>query len=265
LSANPSGGSLTDKRGPLERFSASGAADYGKDGPPADAELLRAEGICKRYRVGSTRLDVLVGIDLEVKRGSIVAILGASGVGKSTLLHILGGLDRPSAGRVTVGSTDMFAYGEEKLARFRNSSMGFVFQFHHLLPEFTAVENVMMPALVARRDREVAHERACSLLEEVGLYGRREHKPSELSGGEGQRVAVARALMNEPWLVLADEPSGNLDASSGRELHRLFRDLNHRKRQTFIIVTHNPDLAAIADSVYTLERGILSESPRAGI
>jgi lipoprotein-releasing system ATP-binding protein len=211
--------------------------------------------------MGATQLDVLLGIDLEVKRGSVVAVLGASGVGKSTLLHILGGLDRPSEGRVMVGSTDMFAFGEQGLARFRNESMGFVFQFHHLLPEFTAVENVMMPALVAKWERDAAYDRARTLLEEVGLHGRSEHKPSELSGGEGQRVAVARALMNDPWLVLADEPSGNLDASSGGELHRLFDDLNSRKGQTFIIVTHNPDLAAIADSVFTLQGGLLSEGP----
>lgn len=224
-------------------------------------ELLRAENIHKYYRVGSNELQVLLGVDLEVKRGSIVAVLGASGVGKSTLLHILGGLDRPSKGRVMVGSTDMFAYGDEGLARFRNESMGFVFQFHHLLPEFTAVENVMMPAIVAKWARAAAFERACALLEEVGLYGRREHKPSELSGGECQRVAVARALMNDPWLVLADEPSGNLDASSGGELHGLFSDLNDRKGQTFVIVTHNPDLAAVADRVFTLQGGRLSEGP----
>jgi lipoprotein-releasing system ATP-binding protein len=227
----------------------------------AGPELLRAEDIHKYYRVGSNQLQVLLGIDLEVRRGSIVAVLGASGVGKSTLLHILGGLDRPSEGRVMVGATDMFAYGDEGLARFRNESMGFVFQFHHLLPEFTAVENVMMPAIVAKWTRAAAMERASTLLEEVGLYGRGEHKPSELSGGECQRVAVARALMNDPWLVLADEPSGNLDASSGGELHKLFGDLNAQKGQTFVIVTHNPDLAALADSVFTLKGGLLSEGP----
>lgn len=221
--------------------------------------FLRAEGVHKYYKVGENELKVLIGADLEIERGSIVAVLGASGVGKSTLLHILGGLDRPTSGRVLLDGTDIFAYGEEKLARFRNQSMGFVFQFHHLLPEFTAVENVMMPALLGGSDKRSAFDRACVLLEEVGLQGRREHKPSELSGGEKQRVAVARALMNEPWLVLADEPSGNLDASSGGELHRLFKGLNERKGQTFVLVTHNPDLAGVADRVLTLEGGRLNE------
>lgn len=222
-------------------------------------EFLKAEGIHKYYRIGDNELKVLTGVDLEVRRGSVLAVLGASGVGKSTLLHILGGLDRPTQGRVLLGNTDMFAYGEEELARFRNKSMGFVFQFHHLLPEFTAVENVMMPALLGGSNRNVAFARASSLLEEVGLRERREHKPSELSGGEKQRVAVARALMNDPWLVLADEPSGNLDASSGGELHNLFRGLNDRKGQTFVIVTHNRHLAEMAEKVLTLRDGCLSE------
>jgi lipoprotein-releasing system ATP-binding protein len=152
----------------------------------------------------------------------------------------------------------MFAYGERDLARFRNESMGFVFQFHHLLPEFTAIENVMMPALLGGRERRGASKRAASLLEEVGLHGRGEHKPSELSGGEKQRVAVARALMNEPWLVLADEPSGNLDADSGAGLHALFKGLNECEGQTFVIVTHNRDLAGIADRVLTLKDGVVN-------
>lgn len=222
-------------------------------------EFLRAEGIYKSYRIGDNELRVLRGLDLEVRRGCVLAVLGASGAGKSTLLHILGGLDRPTSGRVLLGGTDMFAFGEEDLARFRNESMGFVFQFHHLLPEFTAVENVMMPALLRGSDRRTALKRASSLLEEVGLFGRMEHKPSELSGGEKQRVAVARALMNDPWLVLADEPSGNLDATSGGELHSLFRGLNENKGQTFVIVTHNPDLAGMADRVLTLRNGRLIE------
>jgi len=222
-----------------------------------EGELLRAESVYKSYRIGDNELEVLKGLDLEVRRGSVVAVLGASGVGKSTLLHILGGLDRPTRGRVLLGATDMFALGEEELARFRNECMGFVFQFHHLLPEFTAVENVMMPALLRGEDKRRAHDRAARLLEEVGLVGRMEHKPSELSGGEKQRVAVARALMNDPWLVLADEPSGNLDATSGGELHALFKGLNENKGQTFVIVTHNPELAAMADTVFTLRDGRL--------
>ncbi len=218
-------------------------------------DILRAEGIHKGFKVGRTELRVLRGVDFQVERGSIVAVLGASGAGKSTLLHILGGLDRPTTGRVLVGETDVFAYGEVELARFRNRSMGFVFQFHHLLPEFTALENVMMPALLGGVGRREALERARTLLEEVGLHGRGEHKPAELSGGEKQRVAVARALMNDPWLVLADEPSGNLDATSGNELHGLFKSLNMRKGQTFVIVTHSSELAGIADRVLTLRDG----------
>ncbi len=221
-------------------------------------DLIRAEGIHKYFKVSRRELRVLMGAELEVERGSIVAVVGASGVGKSTLLHILGGLDRPTRGKVLVGETDMFAYGEKDLARFRNESMGFVFQFHHLLPEFTAIENVMMPALLGGVDRRRASERAGSLLEEVGLRGRGEHKPSELSGGEKQRVAVARALMNDPSLVLADEPSGNLDAGSGAELHALFKSLNQRKGQTFVIVTHNRELAAIADRILTLKDGVVN-------
>jgi lipoprotein-releasing system ATP-binding protein len=220
---------------------------------------LYAEGVHKYYKVGDNELKVLTGADLEIRSGSITAVLGASGVGKSTLLHILGGLDRPSKGRVLLGDTDIFSLSEDKLARFRNESMGFVFQFHHLLPEFTAVENVMMPALLGGAEREAAYEKASALLDEVGLHGRLEHKPSELSGGEKQRVAVARALTNDPWLVLADEPSGNLDASSGGELHNLFKGLNEGKKQTFVVVTHNPGLAAMADRVLTLENGRLRE------
>jgi lipoprotein-releasing system ATP-binding protein len=223
-------------------------------------DLIRAVGVHKYFEVSHRELRVLRGVDLEVERGSIVAVVGASGVGKSTLLHILGGLDRPTKGKVLVGETDMFAYGEKDLARFRNESMGFVFQFHHLLPEFTAVENVMMPALLGGADRRGASERAASLLEEVGLHGRGEHKPSELSGGEKQRVAVARALMNDPWLVLADEPSGNLDADSGAGLHALFRSLSGNKGQTFVMVTHNRDLAEIADRVLTLKEGVVSQT-----
>ncbi|MCX5800676.1 MAG: ABC transporter ATP-binding protein [Candidatus Eisenbacteria bacterium] len=205
--------------------------------------------------MGRHVLSVLKGVDLEIAEGQILALVGASGVGKSTLLHILGALDRPDRGSVRLDSQEVFSMDDESLAGFRNHTVGFVFQFHHLLPEFTALENVMLPALIAGEPVERCKIRARKLLEEVRLIDREEHKPGELSGGEQQRTAVARALMNDPRIVLADEPSGNLDRTSGDELHALLRELSRTRRQTFVIATHNEKLAEAADRVVKLEEG----------
>ena len=217
--------------------------------------ILSAKDVHKSFRMGEHVLKVLKGVNLEVGRGEIVALVGASGVGKSTLLHILGALDRPDCGSVRLDSQEVFAMNDEDLATFRNRTVGFVFQFHHLLPEFTALENVMLPGLIAGEPAEKCGERARRLLAEVGLIEREEHKPGELSGGEQQRTAVARALMNDPRIVLADEPSGNLDRASGDELHALLRKLSETHRQTFVIATHNEKLADSADRVVKLEDG----------
>lgn len=222
--------------------------------------LLTVSGVSKQYDTGGdTPLEVLKGVDLQVRAGEIVSIVGESGSGKSTLLHIIGALDRPTSGTVEFKGRDLSTESDEALATFRNRSVGFVFQFHHLLPEFSAVENVAMPALIQHRAVDEARPRALELLSLLGLKDRADHRPSELSGGEKQRVAVARALMNEPALVLMDEPTGNLDAQTAAPLHdeieRLSRDLG----QTFVIVTHNPALSGIADRVLLLEHGALRD------
>lgn len=201
-------------------------------------------------------LKVLKGIDLEVQQGEIISIVGSSGAGKSTLLHILGTLDRPDSGAYFFKDTDLARLSEKALAQFRNKNIGFVFQFHQLLPEFSALENVCMPAFIGGVSRDEAFARAEELLQYLGLASRVDHKPSQLSGGEQQRVAVARALMNKPSLVLADEPSGNLDSANARELHKLFFDLRDAFRQTFIIVTHNEELADMADRKMTIRDGV---------
>lgn len=219
---------------------------------------LRGRGIWKEYKTGKdVSLQVLKGVDLEIRQGEIVVVIGPSGSGKSTLLHILGGLDKPTSGGVIIGGEDIFSFGEDKRTAFRNSKLGFIFQFHHLLPEFTALENVAMPALVGGEELKSAKVRARNLLKEVGLEERDGHKPGELSGGEQQRVAVARALMNDPSLVLADEPSGNLDEENGLKLHRLMIDLAKRRGLTFVIATHNPDLTKRGDRVLRLVDGKL--------
>jgi lipoprotein-releasing system ATP-binding protein len=192
-------------------------------------------------------LKVLRGVNLSVDKSEIVAIVGASGAGKSTLLHIIGTLDKPDRGNVTIDGKEPFQLTQKKLSQFRNHAIGFVFQFHHLLPEFTALENVMIPAMIAGTGKSESSKRAKELLSQLGLGERLTHKPSALSGGEQQRVAVARALINNPAVVLADEPSGNLDSKAAEELHRLFFDLRDRLGQTFIIVTHNIELAGMAD------------------
>lgn len=225
-----------------------------------DGVLLTADSVSRRYATAAGSLEVLRAVSLDVRIGEIVAITGESGTGKSTLLHILGALDRPTSGSVRYEGEDIFAMGDEELAGFRNRSVGFVFQFHHLLPEFTALENVAMPALIGGSSLASAAPRAGSLLDLLGLAARQEHRPSQLSGGEQQRVAVARALMNEPRLVLMDEPTGNLDTRTAEALHDEIVRLCRQRGQTFVIVTHNPSLAARADRVLDLHDGQLTEA-----
>ncbi len=213
--------------------------------------MIKAININKSYG----DLHVLRDVNLEVQQGEVVSIVGASGAGKTTLLQILGTLDRPDSGRVIHGDTDVTTLNDNELARFRNRHIGFVFQFHNLLPEFTALENACMPALIAGRPMAEAKERAMELLTFLKIDGRASHKPAALSGGEQQRVAVARALINNPLVVLADEPSGNLDSAHARELHELFFSLREQYRQTFLIVTHNDELAAMADRKITIKDG----------
>jgi len=201
------------------------------------------------------KLDVLQGVDLEVKSGEMIAVVGASGVGKSTLLHILGTLDRPDSGKVTINDKEVFSLDDKILANFRNRTIGFVFQFHHLLPEFTCQENLIIPKLIAGEKKEQAMQKASELLQEIGLKNRMFHRPLELSGGEQQRLAVARALVNSPQVVLADEPSGNLDQKSAESLMELLVNLNKNKKQTFIIATHNLKLSKIADRIFEMREG----------
>jgi lipoprotein-releasing system ATP-binding protein len=219
--------------------------------------VLEAIDLGKAYPTPGGDLRVLEGLAFRPRRGALTAIVGASGVGKSTLLHILGTLDRPTSGKVLYAGRDLFSLSSAELARFRNRSIGFVFQFHHLLPEFTALENVMMPGLVARRTRSDAEAQAAALLDSVGLAPRSGHRPGELSGGEQQRVAVARALVNRPDLLLADEPSGNLDRASSEDLHALLERLVRETGQTTVVATHDERLAVRADEVYRLEGGKL--------
>lgn len=214
--------------------------------------MLQAAKITKNYQ----GLEVLKGVDLEVSRGEIVTIVGSSGAGKSTLLHILGTLDEPSSGTVTLQGTLVSGLRGKALSAFRNRHIGFVFQFHHLLAEFTALENVCIPGLISgTRSRKEVRRRAEELLSTLNLSDRLGHKPSELSGGEQQRVAVARALINQPDIIFADEPTGNLDSVNARELHRLFYQLRDQFRQTFVIVTHNEDLAALSDRQLMMKDG----------
>jgi len=205
--------------------------------------FVRIEGLAKTYLMGERRLEVLRGVDLEIADGELVALTGPSGAGKSTFLHLLGTLDVPTRGRILYDGEDVFERGEEGLASFRNQTIGFVFQSHHLLPEFTALENTMMPALIRRVSRGEARRRAAEMLGQVGLGDRMEHRPGELSGGEQQRVALARALCLGPRLLLADEPTGNLDPQTAEGIHALLADLNARLRITAVVVTHNERLA----------------------
>jgi lipoprotein-releasing system ATP-binding protein len=220
--------------------------------------MLKAAGVHKIYRQVSNELHVLKGIDLEISQGDVVSIVGPSGAGKSTLLHILGGLDKPDEGTVNFDDQDLYALKENQLARIRNQKVGFIFQFYHLLPEFTALENVILPALVHRGDSLPALEKkGLSLLSEVGLKERARHKPGELSGGEQQRVAIARALVNEPRIIFCDEPTGNLDSESGEMVIRLLLELNARNHQTFVIVTHDDGIAKRSHKTIYMKDGNL--------
>ena len=238
---------------------ALGTRDASPERPVSAARpvLVEARGLGKSYPTATGALTVLADLDVEIRAGEMVAVVGESGTGKSTLLHLLGTLDRPTEGTVRFRGEDVFARSDEALAAFRNRSVGFVFQFHHLLPEFSAVENVEMPALIARAGGPASHARATELLVGLGLGERLDHRPSQLSGGEQQRVAVARALMNKPGLVLMDEPTGNLDVKTAGRLHDELRRLSHADEQAFVIVTHNPALAALADRTLRLDGGRL--------
>jgi lipoprotein-releasing system ATP-binding protein len=217
--------------------------------------MIIVKDLHKSFPMGEQTLTVLKGIDLTIERGELIAVVGASGAGKSTLLHILGLLDRPSKGTVCFEGQDLFQLSEAAQAEFRNRRIGFVFQFHHLLPEFTALENACMPALIQRREPQEVRQEAIGLLKDVGLGPRLQHKPGELSGGEQQRVAVARALLQKPDLVLADEPTGNLDTHTGDALFALMRELNKARGTTFVIVTHNDKLSAQADRILHMQDG----------
>ena len=219
--------------------------------------LVSARSLNKQYVVGSQRIHVLRDLDLEVEKGEMVAVVGASGVGKSTLLHLLGGLDRADGGTIRVGDAEVTSMSDAALVEFRNANVGFVFQFHHLLPEFDAIDNVAMPMRIARAAPEAARARASELLQRVGLGERVAHRPGMLSGGEQQRVAVARALIMSPALLLADEPTGDLDETTADSLHALLQQMHAERGLTSIIATHNPRLAAACDRVLRLEHGRL--------
>jgi len=220
--------------------------------------ILSARGLKKTYAVGKRALEVLRGVDLEISRGDFVALRGASGTGKSTLLHLIGGLDLPNAGEIIFCGQNLAAFSESRLTNFRNRRVGFVFQAYHLLPELTALENVCLPARIARTPAAQAEKRGRELLARVGLGERLEHKPSELSGGEQQRVAIARALVNEPELLLADEPTGNLDSHTGGEIIELLKQLRAEKQMTLVIATHDSKVAATAPRVIELVDGLIA-------
>jgi lipoprotein-releasing system ATP-binding protein len=220
--------------------------------------FIEVTALSKSYPVGGTRLSVLRGLDLALEQGEMVAIVGASGVGKSTLLHVLGGLDSPDSGTVRINQNEIWRLSDAELVAFRNRHVGFVFQFHHLLPEFTALENAEMPLRIARRPAGERMERAMVLLERVGLSERLQHKPGMLSGGEQQRVAISRALVMHPTLLLADEPTGDLDEHTADALHDLLREMHRERGLTSVIATHNPRLAAACDRILRLEDGRLT-------
>ncbi|MDD4879658.1 MAG: ABC transporter ATP-binding protein [Candidatus Omnitrophica bacterium] len=217
--------------------------------------MIEARALRKVYKNGAKELEVLKGVDLKVGRSEILAVLGPSGAGKSTLLHLLGGLDSPTAGEVLIGGTDIYALGDRERARIRNTKIGFVFQFYHLLPEFDALENVMLPLLIKGEGPAGLRERGAGLLKAIGLEGRMNHRPGQLSGGEQQRVAIARALINAPELLLCDEPTGNLDSESGENIIELLWELNKSRKMTLIIVTHDAQIAKAAQRVLHIRDG----------
>ncbi|MBF0472893.1 MAG: ABC transporter ATP-binding protein [Nitrospirae bacterium] len=221
--------------------------------------LIKTSELCKSYITKAGQIDIIKGIDMTVSTGEVIAIIGASGVGKSTLLHLLGGLDTPTSGKIFHNDKDIFNLTPQELALFRNQSIGFIFQFHHLLPEFSALENIMMPGLISGVDREKLEEKALNLLDMLGLSKRYGHRPSELSGGEQQRVAVARALVLHPPVILADEPTGNLDTKAAKELFDLLLELNHSLNTTFVIVTHDNTLADRCHRIIRMVDGRLDE------
>lgn len=223
--------------------------------------ILSSENINKSYQsTKKNKLEVLKSISFEIEANKISVIVGASGAGKSTLLHLLGGLDRPDSGKVFYEQKNIFDFNNDKLAKFRNENMGFVFQFHHLLPEFTAMENVSIPQMIKGISLKSASENSLKLLEIVGLRDRADHKPAELSGGEQQRVAVARALANNPKIIFADEPTGNLDSANSESIHKLLFDLRDNFKKTFVIVTHNPELMKLADVIFEIKDGVIRQN-----
>jgi lipoprotein-releasing system ATP-binding protein len=225
-----------------------------------ETPLVQVRGLCKWFPTRDGRLEILKGADLTMAAGETLAVVGASGIGKSTLLHILGTLERPDGGQVCLEGKDIFAHNDERLAQMRNQRIGFVFQFHHLLPEFSALENTMMPAMIAGTDRKAAADQAEQILARVGLADRLHHRVGELSGGEQQRVALARALVLNPPLLLADEPTGNLDQKNSAQVHALLMELNAEFGMTVVVVTHNPDLAALLNRQVTIVEGRLVDA-----
>ncbi|MFH1406609.1 MAG: ABC transporter ATP-binding protein [Candidatus Omnitrophota bacterium] len=221
--------------------------------------ILAARNLHKIYRTGSRGLHVINGINLDIECGKMISIIGHSGAGKSTLLHLLAGLDKPSEGEVALEGTSLYKLNDTELARIRNEAFGFVFQFYHLLPEFTALENVLLPAIVAGKNRMHARETAKDILKKLGLEDRSEHKPSQLSGGEQQRVAIARALVNEPKVLFCDEPTGNLDSQTGAAIIDLLISLNKNTKKTIVVVTHEPEIAKRADEVLRIKDGVLAK------